>query len=50
LPSIWHIPDDAQLGSYQADLYLYSYYDSRTVELSELLDQVDLAGAFSVVG
>jgi hypothetical protein len=27
---IWHIPDDAQLGSYQADFYLYSYYDSNT--------------------
>jgi hypothetical protein len=47
---VWHIPDDAQLGSYQADLYLYSYYDSRTGELSEQLDQVDQAGAFSVVG
>ena len=47
---VWHIPDDAELGSYQADLYLYSYYDSRTGELSEQLDQVDLVGAFSVVG
>ena len=47
---VWHIPDDAQLGSYQADLYLYSYYDSSTGELSEQLDQVDQAGAFSVVG
>ena len=47
---VWHIPDDAQLGSYQADLYLYSYYDSRTGELSEQLDQVDQVGAFRVVG
>jgi hypothetical protein len=47
---VWHIPDDAELGSYQADFYLYSYYDSHTGELSEQLDQVDLAGAFSVVG
>ncbi|MHB8119632.1 MAG: hypothetical protein ACYDHX_13045 [Methanothrix sp.] len=47
---VWHIPDDAQLGSYQADLYLYSYYDSSTGELSEQLDQVDQVSAFSVVG
>jgi hypothetical protein len=47
---VWHIPDDAELGSYQADFYLYSYYDSNTGEFSEQLDQVDLAGAFSVVG
>jgi len=47
---VWNIPDDAELGNYQADFYLYGYYDSRTGELSEQLDQVDQVGAFRVVG
>jgi hypothetical protein len=46
----WHIPDNAELGPYQADFYLYGYYDRRTGELSNQLDQVDQVGAFSVVG
>ena len=46
----WHIPDNAELGPYQADFYLYGYYDSRTGELSDQLDQVAQVSAFSVVG
>jgi hypothetical protein len=45
-----HIPYDAELGSYQADFYLYAYYDSSTGEFSDLLDQVAQVGAFRVVG
>lgn len=46
----WHIPDDAEIGSYQADFYLYAYYDTYTGELLDQLDQVAQVGAFSVVG
>ena len=45
-----HIPYYAELGSYQADFYLYAYYDSSTGELSDLLDQVAQVDAFRVVG
>ena len=45
-----HIPYDAELGSYQADFYLYGYYDSNTGELQDRLDQVDKVDAFRVVG
>ena len=47
---VWTIPDDAEIGSYQADFYLYGYYDSSTGELSDQLDQVYQPSAFSVVG
>jgi hypothetical protein len=47
---VWSIPDDAQIGSYQADFYLYGYYDPYTGELSDQLDQVAQVSAFSVVG
>ena len=46
----WHIPDDAEIGGYQADFYLYGYYDPYTGELSDQLDQVAQVSAFSVVG
>jgi hypothetical protein len=45
-----HIPYDAELGPYQADFYLYGYYDSSTGELQDQLDQVAQVGAFRVVG
>lgn len=45
-----HIPYDAELGPYQADFYLYGYYDSSTGELYDQLDQVDQVDAFRVVG
>lgn len=45
-----HIPYDAELGPYQADFYLYGYYDSSTGELQDQLDQVDQVDAFRVVG
>jgi hypothetical protein len=45
-----HIPYNAELGSYQADFYLYAYYDSSTGEFSDLLDQVAQVDAFRVVG
>jgi hypothetical protein len=45
-----HIPYDAELGSYQADFYLYAYYDNSTGEFSDLLDQVAQVDAFRVVG
>lgn len=44
-----HIPYDAELGPYQADFYLYGYYDSSTGELYDQLDQVDQVDAFRVV-
>lgn len=47
---VWEIPDDAGVGEYQADFYLYGFYDDRTGEFSELLDQVAQVAAFSVVG
>jgi len=47
---IWSIPDDAAVGDYQANFYLYGYYDSDTGELFDLLDQVDQVEAFRVVG
>jgi len=47
---VWSIPDDAEIGSYQADFYLYGYYDPYTGELSDQLDQVAQVSAFSVVG
>jgi hypothetical protein len=47
---VWNIPDEAELGNYQADFYLYGYYDSRAGELSEQLDQIDQVSAFRVVG
>ncbi len=47
---VWSIPDDAEIGDYQAEFAIYSYYDSNTGELLDLLDQVDQASAFSVVG
>jgi hypothetical protein len=47
---VWYIPDDAELGSYQADLYLYSSYNDRAGEFSDPLDQVDEVRAFSVAG
>jgi len=40
----------ADPGDYQAEFALYGYYDSRTGELFDLLDQVDQAGAFRVIG
>ena len=45
-----HIPYDAEIGSYQANFYLYGYYDSSTGEFSDLLDQVAQVDAFRVVG
>ena len=45
-----HIPYDAELGPYQADFYLYGYYDSSTGELYDRLDQVAQVDAFRVVG
>ena len=46
----WHIPYDAELGAYQAEFALYRYYDSRTGELLDPLDQVDQPDAFRVIG
>lgn len=47
---VWSIPYDAEFGSYQADFYVYSYYDGRTGQLSDLQDQVAQVNAFRVVG
>jgi len=47
---VWGIPDDAEIGSNQADFCLYGYYDPYTGQLSDQLDQVAQVSAFSVVG
>ena len=47
---VWPIPDGAALGSCQGEFTVWGGYDINSGSVYNLLDQVDQAGAFNIIG